>query len=85
MEGEDKVRWRMERQESGMEDEGEVKDQCRRGRMGRKERIRSENKGWCDGGGGSEMADRYCSYIIIKCIIVDLPELIHVVVQLCFL
>ena len=29
----------MERQESGMEDEGEVKDQCRRGRIGRKERI----------------------------------------------
>ena len=44
-----------------------------------------ENKGWCDGEGGSEMADRYCSYIIIKCIIIDLPELIHVVVQLCFL
>ena len=77
------MKLRMERQESGMEDE--VKDQCRRGRMGigRRE-FRMKNKGWCDGGGGSEMADRYCSYIIIKCIIVDLPELIHVVVQLCF-
>ena len=31
------------------------------------------------------MADRYCPYVIIKCVIVDLPELIHVVVQLCFL
>ena len=29
--------------------------------------------------------DRYCSYIIIKCVIIDLPELINVVVQLRFL
>ena len=85
MEGEDKVRWKMERQESGTEDEGEGKDQWRRGRMGRKERSRIENKGWYDGGGGSKMADRYCPYVIIKCVIINLPELIHVVVQLCFL
>ena len=39
-----------------------------------------ENKG-----GGSEMGDRYCSYVIVKCIIINLPELINVVVQLCFL
>ena len=45
---------------------------------------RMENKGWCDGG-RSEMADRFCPYVIIKCVIVNLPELINVVVQLCFL
>lgn len=41
--------------------------------MRRKERMEKEDK-----------VDRYCSYIIIKGIIVNLPELIHVVVQLCF-
>lgn len=50
MEGEDRVRWRMERQESGMEDEGEGKDQWRRGRMGRK----GENPGWRTRGGVME-------------------------------
>lgn len=43
------------------------------GRVRRKERMEREDK-----------VDRYCSYIIIKGIIVNLPELIHVVVQLCF-
>ena len=45
MEGEDRVRWRMERQERGMEDGGEGKDQWRRGRMGGKERIQDGEQG----------------------------------------